>query len=183
MKNTYLIYKQVNGTRQLVVATQDEWNAVLKENRGLPMEKRRLFEKSCIDDGTNLDCMYIEVSYAEYKKWHSTDEVSGRKRKASGAYPRLSLDAPVADSELDSMHETVPSSFDLEQIITDRILLGELHKALRAWKPWAPELLALYLEGKRRSCTAELCKKYAIGGRAVRYRKKQFEEFVKKFLK
>ena len=33
MKTTYLIYKQVDGIRQLVVATQEEWDAILKENR------------------------------------------------------------------------------------------------------------------------------------------------------
>lgn len=183
MKTTYLIYKQVDGTRQLVVATQDEWNAILKENRGLPMEKRRLFEKSCFEDGADLDCMYIEVSYAEYKKWHSADEVTGRKRKTNGIYSRLSLDGPVADSELDSMHETVPSDFNLEQLATDKVLIEELRAALRAWKPWALELLTLYLEGKGRSCTNELCEKYGLKERAVRYRKGQFEKFVKNFLK
>ena len=35
MKTTYLIYKQVNGTRQLVTATQEEWDAILKENPGI----------------------------------------------------------------------------------------------------------------------------------------------------
>lgn len=179
MKTTYLIYKQVEGTRQLVAATQDEWNAILKENRGIPMENRRLFEKSCFEDGAELDCMYIEVSYVEYKKWHSADEVAGRKRKANRAYPRISLDGPVTDSELDSMHETIPSSFNLEQIAIDRVLLEELQNALRAWKPWGMELLAFYLEGKGRSCTAELCEKYGLKERAVRYRKEQFEKFVK----
>ena len=33
MKTTYLVYKQVNGVRQLVVATPAEWDAILKENR------------------------------------------------------------------------------------------------------------------------------------------------------
>ncbi len=45
MKTTYLVYKQVNGVRQLVVATPAEWDAILKENRGLPAERRRYFIK------------------------------------------------------------------------------------------------------------------------------------------
>lgn len=28
MKTTYLVYKQVDGVRQLVAATQEEWDAV-----------------------------------------------------------------------------------------------------------------------------------------------------------
>ena len=43
MKTTYLVYKQVNGVRQLAAATQEEWDAILKGNRGLPVEKRRFF--------------------------------------------------------------------------------------------------------------------------------------------
>lgn len=31
MKFTYLVYKQVNGTRQLAAATQEEWDAILKK--------------------------------------------------------------------------------------------------------------------------------------------------------
>ena len=38
MKTTYLVYKQVNGVRRLVVATPAEWDAILKENRGLPAD-------------------------------------------------------------------------------------------------------------------------------------------------
>ena len=38
MKTTYLVYRQVNGVRRLVVATPAEWDAILKENRGLPAD-------------------------------------------------------------------------------------------------------------------------------------------------
>lgn len=34
MKFTYLVYKQVNGTRQLAAATQEEWDAILKKTGG-----------------------------------------------------------------------------------------------------------------------------------------------------
>lgn len=33
MKFTYLVYKQVNGTRQLAAATQEEWDAILKKKQ------------------------------------------------------------------------------------------------------------------------------------------------------
>ena len=40
MKTTYLVYKQVDGVRQLTTATQEEWDAIMKGNRGLPVEQR-----------------------------------------------------------------------------------------------------------------------------------------------
>lgn len=43
MKTTYLVYKLVNGVRQLVTATPEEWDTILKGNRGLPAEQRRYF--------------------------------------------------------------------------------------------------------------------------------------------
>ena len=57
MKTTYLVYKQVDGVRQLTTATQEEWDAIMKGNRGLPVEQRRLFMKDCFEDGDELDCI------------------------------------------------------------------------------------------------------------------------------
>ena len=66
MKTTYLVYRQVNGVRRLVVATPAEWDAILKENRGLPAERRRYFIKDCFADGDELDCMYIEMEQQKH---------------------------------------------------------------------------------------------------------------------
>lgn len=35
MKTTYLVYKQIDGVQRLVPATRAEWDAIMKENRGL----------------------------------------------------------------------------------------------------------------------------------------------------
>lgn len=183
MKTTYLIYKQINDVRQLVPATREEWNAILKENKGLPMEHRRLFTKDCFMDEDELDCMYIEVSPAEYREWNSKNTVHQRNRKEGARHAHLSMDAGVADAEYDSLHDLVPSDFDLECLAMDRVLLDELRQALRAWMPWAEELLELYLSGAKRSCSNRLCEKYQISDRAVRKRKEAFEKFVLDFLK
>ena len=76
MKTTYLVYRQVNGVRRLVVATPAEWDAILKENRGLPAERRRYFIKDCFADGDELDCMYIEMTAVEYREWNSKNTVA-----------------------------------------------------------------------------------------------------------
>lgn len=183
MKTTYLIYKQIDGAQQLVSATQEEWTAIMKKNRGLPMEKRRLFMKDCFLDGDELDCMYIEVSVEEYRKWNSMNTSLQRNRKDGALYEHLSLDASIANADYSSLHECVSSDFDLECAAIDRVLLDELRQALRAWRPWAEELLELYLSGAKRSCTTMLCRKYRISDRTVQKRKTSFEKFVVNFLK
>ena len=166
MKTTYLVYKQVNGVRQLVVATPAEWDAILKENRGLPAERRRYFIKDCFADGDELDCMYIEMTAVEYREWNSKNTVAQRKRKAGSIYSVLSLDAGVPEAGLESLHESVPSAFDLEGLAADHLLIEELKTALRKWKPWAEDLLELYLSGAKRSCTNGLCERYKLSDRA-----------------
>ena len=184
MKTTVLIYKEVDGVRQLVVATKKEWEAILEANKGLPTAERRLFEENTIKDGKEEDRMFIEVSYEDYQKWNREDTAKKKKRIYENKFEIISLDTTlVADPEDDSMHEALPSPFDLERFSSDRVLLEQLTAALKAWKPWAPELLQIYLDGKQHSCTLELCRKYNLKERAVRYRKAQFEEFVKNFLK
>ena len=183
MKTTYLIYKEIDGIRQLVVARPEEWDAILKANKKLPETKQRRFELNCIEEDGELDRMYIEISAEEHRAWNSKNTVSQRNRKEGAEYVHLSLDAPIQDADVDSLHDTVASDFDLEGLASDRVLIEELYQALKSWKPWASELLTIYMSGGKRSCTSLLCEKYGLKERAVRYRKEQFEEFVTKFLK
>ena len=183
MKTTYLIYKQIDGVQQLVIATQSEWDAIMKENRGLPVEKRRCFMIDCIKDEGELDCMYTEISIAEYRKWNSQNTVANRKRKIGSRYPHVSLDTAVSATDFGMLHESVPSDFDLEKLATDHILMEELRAALRGWKPWAEELLDLYFSGAKRTCNSDLCEKYQTSDRTVQRWKKAFEKFVLDFLK
>ena len=98
-------------------------------------------------------------------------------------YTHLSLDAGVPDTDIESLHERVPCGFNLERLVMDQVLMGELKQALRTWKPWAEELLELYLSGSKRSCTNGLREKYQLSDRAVRKCKETFEKFVLDFLK
>ena len=183
MKFTYLVYKEINGVRQLAAATQEEWNAILKENRRLPLEQRRRFIKDCIADGDEMDCMYIEAPASEHREWNSKNTISQKKRKMGMRYTHLSMDAEIPDSDVESLHECVPSEFNLEELVADQVLMEELKRALRAWNPWAEELLDFYIAGAKRSCTSVLCKKYHLSDRAVRKRKAAFEKFILDFLK
>lgn len=183
MKFTYLVYKQVNGTRQLAAATQEEWDAILKKNRRLPLEQRRRFMKDCIEDGDEMDCMYIEVPASEHREWNSKNTIRQKNRKLGMRYTHQSLDAGVPDTDVETLHECVPSGFNLEGAVADQVLIEELKGALRAWQPWAEELMDLYMAGAKRSCTNDLCKKYRLSDRTVQRRKEAFEKFVLEFLK
>lgn len=187
MKTTYLIYKQVDGTRQLVKASLKEWVAIVEENKHLPIEQRRLFEKSCFSDGEGLDCMYIEVPLDEYRRWNSDNTVAQKKRMAGTQYKQLSLDAPTTSEEVSSLHEVVPSSFDLEKYVIGRLttsgdLLKDLKIALKAWKPWGSEILDLYMAGKRRESTHWLANYCGVSAQTARRYKREFENFIKNFL-
>lgn len=183
MKFTYLVYKEINGVRQLTAATQKEWNDILKENRRLPLENRRLFIKDCFEDSGELDCMYIEAATAEYREWNSKNTISRKKSKVGTHYTQMSMDTGVPESGIESLHECVSSEFNLESLVADRVLIEELRCALRGWRPWAEELMDLYMAGAKRSCTSVLCKRYRLSDRAVRKRKAAFEKFVLDFLK
>lgn len=183
MKTAYLIYKEVNGTLQLCVATREEWDAILKENRSLPSEQRRRFIRDCFEDGGDLDCMYIEVSAPAHRKWNSENTMRQHSRKKGEQYAMLSLDTRAPGDGVDTLHEYIPSGFDLDRMVTDAVLMTELKKALRSWKPWAEELFGLYMAGQKRSCTQTLCQKYQLSDRAVQKRKAAFEKFVLEFLK
>lgn len=183
MKTTYLIYKQINGLRQLAVASQQEWDVVLKENRQLPPAQRRRFMKDCIADGAELDCMYIEVSAEEHRQWNSKNTVCQRSRQAGKSFVVQSLDANDPDNEMEPLYRSIPSNFDLEQMMGDKVLFDQLRKALREWKPWGEELLDLYMAGKKRSCSLTFCEKYHIKERTARKCKESFEKFILDFSK
>ena len=96
-------------------------------------------------------------------------------------FEHLSLDAEVDSSEVSSLHECVAPTEKTDQPFLDKRLLPDLEKVLSAWKPWANELLHLYIEGKRRSSTAWLANYCGVSEQMARRYKKEFEVFVKKF--
>ena len=81
-RTTYLINKpQPDGSILLEAATLEEWDAILKYNQGLPVQQRRCFILDVIEDSSDIDLMYIEVTPEEYRKWHSRWVISERNRE------------------------------------------------------------------------------------------------------
>lgn len=184
MKTTYLLNKiQPDGTVALSIATSAEWTAVIYANKQLPKDRQRHFILDYIVDGNTIDCMVIEVSADEYIQWDKDRSAARRNREARKKFQVVSLDVPFVGTDGTMTRlEQLPDQTQIESIVCDSVLMEELKKALAVWKPWATDLLELYLHGQKRMCTEALSRKYGVSPQVIRKYKRQFEEFVKEFL-
>ena len=182
MGKTYLLNKpQKDGTTALSTATKEEWIAAVKGNKNLPTEQRRYFIVDCIEEGNDIDRMIIEVSYDEYRRWNSRHTISERNRKEGKKFHHLSLDAVLNESDGIELLECVGGIEDIDAAAMDEILMKELKRKLAAWKPWATDMLEIYLAGNKRTCSAAMAAKYGVSEQVIRKYKRQFEEFIKNF--
>ena len=188
MRNTFLVFNDpTNPGAGLRVAKPQEWDQILKKNKTLPREQRRFFITDAFEDCGEIDCMYIETSYKEYKKWHTEHQAEWRNRKIKEQYRFVSITDAITDDEQMTMEEIIPDSFNLENYIVEKVgpqydeLLLELKKALREWKWWGIEMLEYFLAGERVSCSKDLKTQYGISYAVISRKKKQFVNFVKNF--
>ncbi len=184
MKTIYLMNKaQPDGSTCLSVASAAEWLSAVTGNKGLPIEQRRYFILDYIADGDDLDCIVIETSLADYREWDRGRPAEKRNRRAGQAIQQLSLDAPLNDSEdSGSLLDLIAADTQVESTACDIVLMDELKKALASWRPWANDLLEMYMNDQKRACTKILARKYGVSPQVVRKYKRQFEEFIKNFL-
>ena len=183
MKTTYLINKiQPDGSVRLCVASSAEWMAIVKGNKKIPTEQRRYFILDYIADGDNLDCMVIETSLEEYRSWDRSRSAEKRNRCAKQKFQHLSLNTPLNDSETsETLLDMISADEQVESMVCDSIMIDELKKTLADWKPWANDMLEMYLNGQKRACTDILARKYGVSSQIIRKYKRQFEKFIKIF--
>lgn len=181
MKTTYLVNQtQPDGNVRLTVVSSAEWLSIVRANKQVQPEERRYFIADYIADGNDLDCIIIEAPYEDYLIWNRERLFERRNRRIAQKFQHLSLNAPIADSV--NLLEVVASEAQVEDASCDAVLIEELRAALNTWKPWANDLLDMYLQGKKRSCTNMLAQKYGVSPQVVRKYKRQFGDFVKNFL-
>lgn len=183
MKTTYLVNKeQKDGSVRLTAVSSAEWLEVVESNKLLPADRRRYFILDYIAEDGDLDRMVIEAPADVYRDWHREHMAAQRNRELGKGFCRLSLDVPVPiEHDYARLEESVATEEDVEEMVCSRMLMDELREKLAAWKPWANELLDLYLLGQRRTCTAALAEKCGVSQQVIRKHKRQFEEFVKNF--
>ncbi len=180
MKITYLINKpRANGSMGLSVAAHSEWQEIVKANKQLPLEQQRYFIRDRIADGDELDWMMIETTREGYLTWHREHESSSRNRALGQEFKHLSMDVVVSTGDGTTLLiDTMPSADCVENDCFNQILMENLQEALAAWRPWANDLLDMYLRGQKRACSKALAKKYSISERMIRKYKIQFENFL-----
>ena len=182
MKNTYLVFIDPQNERSgLRVATAAEWDQILSSNRGAAQEERRYFICDCFEDCGELDRMYIETTKSEFDKWHSQNVEAERKRKIGRKYGKVSLQQLLqAEDEL-SFCDTVEGDSRLEELICDEASIQQLREKLAAWKPWAVEMLELYLNGQKKKASMVISEKYETSVRTAQRWKEKFEAYVISF--
>ena len=179
--SAFLVYiNPADPTEGYRVASKDEWNQILNDNRGKPMKKRRLFTRDRIVEGNNKDDLYIESTIAEYKKWFNREKDKREIRECAKAYSFFSMDIPsskdIPESERVTNYQNVIDFADIA------ILFDQLVLVLDIWKPWATELLKLRMSEHRNQAAAILSKKHGISQRQYERRIRQLEKYIKYFL-
>lgn len=182
MKTTYLIY-QDKTSKKLVIADEQQWKEITAQNLSCPKEQRRYFIADIIVDGDEMDLMIIETTEEEHRRWCNERKPVYRNLQTQKLVKLLSLNATFdAGTEENSLLAFLPCEKDLLANVQSDLAMEQLRNALRAWKPWAEEMLDFYLSGEKRTCSAYFALQYGISERQVRTYKAQFEKFAKNFL-
>ena len=182
MKSTILIYKNPDMPESgLRVASREEWTQILKANRGLPRDSRRFFICDSFEDCGIIDRIFIETSKTEYDRWHAQQVEANRKRKAGNQYINVSLETGPEGNEEVSYNMLVADSIDIETEIQERMELEQLKALLSNWRPWATDMMNLYIAGMKKEATYIISKKYGTSIRTVQRWKEQFDGFIKEF--
>ena len=181
MKTTVLICKDPSVEKgELIVATHDQWDSILKKNRTLPREQRRFFICDAFEDSGEIDRMFIEVSKKEYDKWHSDKVRIERNRKLEKQLDFISISQKVPDAEL-TFEDVIASDYDLELDAEDVLRLEQLRNNLAYWRKWADYMLNLYLAGLRKEATYIISEKFGVSIRTAQRWKDSFETFARNF--
>lgn len=182
-KTTYLINKvHADGSVRLSVVSSTECSAVARRNKEIPADQRRYFIVDYIAERDRIDRMVIETTFEAYSEWNREHARTERNRKLAKSFRFYSLEDVITREngggypEMDNKAE-----YSVEDQIFDRILIWDLRDRLAAWRPWANELLDLYLAYQKHIC-GKMAEKYGVSAQTMCKYKRQFEEFIKNFL-
>lgn len=99
-------------------------------------------------------------------------------------YSVFPFSEPVYGSEEElELEDTVSDGFDLEEYVTDSVLIDEIREAVKKRNVWEIDFFDYCLNGSFRSCNKEMREKYGISHETLNRRKQKFILFLKNFLK
>ena len=183
MKTGYLAReKQPDGSFRLVQITPEDWHAIIKEQEGLPMEQKRHFIEDKIFDHSGEDCLKIEVSLDEWRRWDNNRKKKSREAEHRRKYLHLSLDYVIdAETGATMMTHSTLCAISEDEAYRD-CLREDLLKALSEWKPWALRMLQFYMEGDAKHSIKKMMEVFQVKEPTIYKYKKQFEAFMKEYL-
>lgn len=184
MKTTYLVnQEQPDGSVCLAVVSSTVWRTIVERNKQRPLDQQRYFIIDYITDNSEIDRMVIETTAEDYRVWHKEHMASERNRRLGNTYQFVPLDALRRGTDgVEYIQEDILSDEQLEELVCSEMILEDLRLKLAEWRPWANDLLDMYLLGNQRSCPSVIAEKYGVSERVVRKYKRQIEDFIKKFL-
>lgn len=179
-KSTYLVKSAPKSGATMEEITGKQWFEIVRANKDLPASQRRYFIVDKITDDGFEDRIVMEVSEQEYTRWKVEQQARRRNLNEAAEYTFLSLEDLAPEGTV--IAETLEDTVDAIGTCATKILLQELKISLSEWNCWGVELLAMYLNGKRRASTAWLASKCGISEKQARIYRKRFEAYIKNFL-
>ena len=182
MIRTKYLVRSNREENTLIMVSGKEWYQIVTENKKLPEDQHRYFIRDVIIDNENSDRLIIEGSKEEYKAWRHDEQVARRNREYAQKYDFLPFDAPLEKIQDLFLSETLSDSMSAEDTFFANHVMEEILSSLDKWKPWATNLLQLYLKGERRSSTKWLAKHCEVSEQTARRYKREFERVLRELL-
>ena len=183
MKTIYLLRETLpDGSHHLVQTTPQKWHAIINEQKNLPIEQRRHFINDTIVENDDVDCIIIETTLEEWRKWDNNRKKQSRDREYKKKYIHLSLDFVIDAESGTTMLACSSVNNQMEEEIFQRYFFQEMHRDLAKWRPWATKMLEFYMAGDTTHANQEMMRVFGVEERTVRKYKMQFEEFLRAYM-
>lgn len=166
-----------DGVTRMVEVTKEEWRGIVAENAGKPNDQTRKFIPDMINEDGVVDCLVVEASLEDYRKWDAQRQRYNRDYRAK-SFAVISLDNIIDVSSGATFSELIPCVGSFEEQVEGQLFLSKLRDVIVQWKFWGPVLLDFYMAGKRRTCTHEFAEMLGISEQMARAYKREFEKFV-----
>lgn len=184
METTYLFKeKKTDGSEGLRIGTRKEYEKAIQDGKTQPEGKRRYFIREKSLDPHKPDLLIIEVDRDAYRKWNRENIARCRNLKAARQIKKVSLTAAEQELDHNRIYERALCREDpMFEAVCTRMLFEALCEYLRDWRPWALDMLAIYLDEGANVCAMRFADRYGVSVQTARKYIRQFEQRIRTFL-
>lgn len=184
MNATYLFKEETpNGQKKLRIGTRAEYEQIQKANKSAEKGARRYFIREKSLDKNQPDLLIIEVEKEEYTKWNRENIARCRNIAAAKKYQVDSIERIIHAAAIGKAEEpALPGEDPTFETTFDHVLISNLRNELKVWKPWAIDMLDIYMKYGTEICAAKFADRYGVAERTARRYVRCFEQKIRKFL-